>query len=79
MTSLAVMFTWEYPKIRGTLFTVLKTRILLFRVLYKSPLFTETPTLRFGIVGLFSEGWPLLVVQVGIWVAIKIRVPFWVP
>ena len=33
----------EFPKIRGTLFGVLITRILLFRVLYLGPLFSETP------------------------------------
>ena len=34
---------WEFPKIRGTLFWVLIIRILLFRVLYWGPLFSETP------------------------------------
>ena len=37
---------WEFPKIRGTLFccpSVLMIRILLFRVLYQGPLFSETP------------------------------------
>ena len=31
-----------FPNIRGTLFGVLITRILLFRVLYSGPLFSET-------------------------------------
>ena len=30
---------WEFPRIRGTVFWVLTTRILLFRVLYQGPLF----------------------------------------
>ena len=34
---------WEFPKIRGTLFGVPIIRILLFRVLYQGPLFSETP------------------------------------
>ena len=34
----------EFPKIWGTLFGILIARILLFRVLYKGPLFSETPT-----------------------------------
>ena len=36
--------TWEFPKIRGTLFGALIVRILLFMVLYSGPLFSETPT-----------------------------------
>ena len=32
-----------FPKIRGSLFGVLIIRILLFRVLYWDPLFSETP------------------------------------
>ena len=35
---------WGFPKIRGTLFGYLIRRILLFRVLYQGPLFSETPT-----------------------------------
>ena len=35
---------WEFPRIRGALFLgVLIIRILLFRVLYWGPLFSETP------------------------------------
>ena len=34
---------WGFPKTRGTLFGVLIIRILLFRVLYLGPLFSETP------------------------------------
>ena len=34
---------WEFPKIMGTLFWVLIMRILLFRVPYLGPLFSETP------------------------------------
>ena len=33
----------EFPTIRGTLFGVLVIRVLLLRVLYKGPLFSETP------------------------------------
>ena len=33
---------WEFPKIMGTLFWVLLMRILLFRVPYWGPLFSET-------------------------------------
>ena len=38
-------YIWEFPKIRGTLFGVLIIRILLFKVLYLDPLFSETPIL----------------------------------
>ena len=34
---------WEFPKIRVPYFGVLIIRILLFRVLYSGPLFSETP------------------------------------
>ena len=34
---------WGFPKIRGTLFGVLIIRILLFKLLYLGPLFSETP------------------------------------
>ena len=34
---------WELPKIRGTLFGVLIIRILLIRVLYLGPPFSENP------------------------------------
>ena len=34
---------FEFPKIRGTFFWVVVIRILLFRVLYWGPLFSETP------------------------------------
>ena len=36
-------FTWEFPKIRGTVLGVLVIRILLFEVLYQCPLFSESP------------------------------------
>ena len=36
--------TWEFPKIGVPYFGVLIIRILLFRVLYLGPLFSETPT-----------------------------------
>ena len=39
---------WEFPKTRGTLFGVLIIRILLFRVLYEGPLFSETPIFASG-------------------------------
>ena len=47
----------EFPKTRGTLFGVLIIRILLFRVLYWGPLFSETPIQR-NICGgiIFSFG-----------------------
>ena len=35
--------TWDFPKIRAPYFGVLIIRILLFRVLYWGPLFSETP------------------------------------
>ena len=34
---------WDFPKIRVPYFGVLIVRILLFRVLYWGPLFSETP------------------------------------
>ena len=34
---------WEFPKIRVPFLGVLIIRILLFRVLYQGPLFSETP------------------------------------
>ena len=58
---------WEFPRIRGTLFGALRIRILLlFRVLYSGPLFSETPirsglllplTLSEAAVGGF-DSWP---------------------
>ena len=36
--------TWEFPKIGEPYLGVLIIRILLFRVLYWGPLFSETPT-----------------------------------
>ena len=36
-------FKWDFPKIRVPYFGVLIIRILLFRVLYWGPLFSETP------------------------------------
>ena len=44
---------WEFPKIRVPYLGVLMIRILLFRVLYWGPLFSETPmsVLGFGDVG----------------------------
>ena len=40
-------YTWEFPKISDTFFGVLIMRILLFRVLYWGPLFSETPACMF--------------------------------
>ena len=37
-------YTWEFPKVRSTLFGGPEKRIPLFRVLYYGPLFSETPT-----------------------------------
>ena len=37
---------WEFPNIGVTYFGVLIIRILLFRVLYSGPLFSETPWYR---------------------------------
>ena len=47
---------WEFPEIRGTLFGVLIIRILLFRVLYWGPLFSESPMecLRFRVGGVLE-------------------------
>ena len=39
---------WGFPKIRGTLFGVLIIRILLFKLLYLGPLFSENP--HFAVV-----------------------------
>ena len=42
-SEVACIEKWEFPKIRGTVFGVRIIRILLFRVLYLDPLFSETP------------------------------------
>ena len=34
---------WDFPQIRVPDFGALKIRILLFRLLYQGPLFSETP------------------------------------
>ena len=42
MTFFAWFESWEFPEVRGTLFWgVLIIRILLFRVLYEGPLFSQ--------------------------------------
>ena len=48
ITDIGICARWEFPKIRGTLFwgPCVFIRILLFRVLYLGPLFSET--LRFS-------------------------------
>ena len=53
--------TWEFPKIRGTSFgALIIVRILLFRVLYWGPLFSETPI--WGCLG-DGEGFKARVTQ----------------
>ena len=42
-SEVACIEKWEFPKIRGTVFGVRIIRILLFRVLYKGSLFSESP------------------------------------
>ena len=52
---------WEFPKMRGTLFGVPIVRILLFRVLYWGPLFSETPI------------WVVVKIMIPFWVLIVMR------
>ena len=51
---------WEFPKIRGPSFGVLIIGILLFRIMFYGPLFSETPIYQVvgyntGFIGAFSR------------------------
>ena len=48
------VFVWEFPKIGVPCFGVLIIRILLFRVLYQGPQFSETPIYRGDGLVLFA-------------------------
>ena len=50
---------WEVPKTRGYLILgSLQIRILLFRVVYEGPLFSETPICgSLPVVRVLAEGW----------------------